>query len=447
MPDVRDLEMRVFSTILATAVAAGLFAAPLAAAPIIVRVQGAQEPNLASAQPAVSADGKSIVFTSSAGNLTGPGAGNLFFYDVGSHTVTALTTSVDGQALAPALSANGRYVAFETNDNELGDGVPSNAGNEVLRLDTETGIYLRVNQAEQPDEPVNAGSARPAISGDGRYVAFTSNASNLVDPPPVGGFTQVYEMDMETRAVTMVTRAANCIDGGQVPCRGDASAFALENNAYSRDGTMLVFATNATNLAAVNGGNVSDVILRRINRNTGAVTFENLNRNLATGAVGNLSSSLGSLAPGGRYAIFLSNADNILPGGRSPSRFYVRDFTTNTLRALPLPPNMGSCTRGRVDDHGDAVLYCQPAAPNPPAQQLFRVPAAGGATLLSKSIVNGSFGNGGTGEDFSVSADGRMLVTESDASDLIDGDTNDDADVFMIAEPEVFDEIFRDGFE
>ena len=438
--------MRVFRTTLAAAVAAGLFAAPLCAAPIIVRVQGAAEPNLASAQPAVSADGRTIVFTSSASNLTDADAGNLFAYDVGSDTVTALTTNIDGQALAPALSAEGRYVAFETNDNELGDGVASNAGNDVLRLDTVTGVFLRASRAVNPATPVNAGSARPAISGDGRYVAFTSNASNLVAPAPTGGFTQVYEMDMETRAVVMVTRAANCTDTAQVACRGDASAFSLENNAYSRDGTMLVFATNATNLTSVNGGNVSDVILRRINRTSGAVTFENLNRSM-TGTNGNLSSSLGSLSPSGRYAIFLSNADNILPGGRSGSRFYVRDFTTNTLRGLPLPPGMGSCTRGRIDDLGDAVLYCQPAAPNPPAQQLFRVPAAGGATLLSKSIVDGGFADDRTGSDFSVSADGRMLVTDSNASDLIENDGNDDADVFMIAEPEVFDEIFRDGFE
>ena len=425
--------------ILAAAIAACLLSASVAAAPIIVRVQGANEPNLDSAEPAVSADGKTVVFTSGATNLAPPGAGNLFLYQVRSDTVRALTTNIDGQALAPAVSADGRYVAFETTDNELGDGIGTGAGNDVLRLDTQTGTFLRASRALDPGQPTTASSGNPAISGDGRFVAFTSQATNLVQPAPTGNLIQVYEMDMDTRVVTMVSRAG---DGAQ----GNSSSFALENNAYSRDGTLLVFATDATNLTSVNAGNVSDAILRRINRNTGVATYENLNRSVA-GVNGNLSSSVPSLSPNGRHAIFLSNADNLLPNGRSSSRFYVRDLVANTLRGLALPPNMGSCSRGRIDDLGDAVLYCQPAAPNPPAQQLFRVPATGAATLASKSFTDGTFANGRTGEDFSISADGRMLVTESSASNLIPADGNGDTDVFMIAEAEVFDEVFRDGFE
>ena len=431
--------MRFTRSVLAVSLAA-LFSASVAAAPIVVRVQAAAEPNLDSAEPAVSADGKTVVFTSGATNLAAAGAGNLFSYDVRSDSVTALTTNVDGQALAPAVSADGRYVAFETTDNELGDGIGTGAGNDVLRLDTQTGVFLRASRALVPSQPTTASSGNPAISGDGRYVAFTSQATNLVQPAPTGNLIQVYEMDMDTRVVTMVSRGG---DGAQ----GNSGSFALENNAYSRDGSLLVFATDATNLATVNAGNVSDAILRRVDRATGTVTFENLNRSVQ-GVVGTLSSSVPSLSPSGRFAIFLSNADNILPTGRSTSRFYVRDLLANTLRGLALPPDMGSCSRGRIDDNGDAVLYCQPAAPNPPAQQLFRVPATGGAVLLSHAFGNpGTFSNGRTGEDFSVSADGRMLVTESAATNLIPADGNGDTDVFMIAEAEVFDELFRDGFE
>jgi Tol biopolymer transport system component len=428
-----------FTRRLLAATFAALFSGQLAAAPIVVRVQAAAEPNLDSAEPAVSADGKTVVFTSVATNLAAAGAGNLFSYDVRADSVRALTTSIDGQALAPAVSATGRYVAFETNDNELGDGIGTGAGNDVLRLDTQTGVYLRASRALNPALPASASSGNPAISGDGRYVAFTSQATNFVQPAPTGNLVQVYEMDMETRALSMVSRGG---DGAQ----GNSNAFALENNAYSRDGNLLVFATDATNLAAVNAGNVSDALLRRIDRASGTVTFENLNRS-AQGVVGNLSSSVPSLSPNGRFAIFLSTADNLLPAGRSGSRFYVRDLAANTLRGLALPPDMGSCTRGRIDDNGDAVLFCQPAAPNPPAQQLFRVPANGAAVLLSRAFAGAGAANRRTGADFSVSADGRMVVTESVASNLIPDDGNGDGDVFMIAEAAIFDELFRDGFE
>jgi Tol biopolymer transport system component len=443
------LEMRLVTTLLAAAVSTALLCGPLAAAPIAIRVQNMDlEPNLDSAEPAVSADGRTLVFVSNATNLAPAGHGELYSYDRIADRIRALTTAVDGNAFAPAISADGRYVAFATDDNELAtpDCIGTGSGNDVLRADLATTppTFLRVSRAAAcaPGAPVaaNGSSNHPAISGDGRFVAFHSSATNLVVPAPSGGRAHLYEMDMTTRELRLVTRAT---DGSE----GNSGSLPLENNAYSRDGRLLVFATDATNLATVNAGNVSDAILRRIDRSSGVVSFENLNRSVA-GLVGNLSSSVPSLSPSGQYAIFLSNADNLLPGGRSGSRFYVRDLAANTLRGLPVPPDMGSCSRGRIDDRGDAVLYCQPVqggATN--AQQLFRVSAAGTATLLSKSHLDAGLGNGRSGEDFSLSADGRVLVTESAASNLAPGDGNGDADIYMIAEPDVFDELFRDGFE
>lgn len=430
------------------------FAAPALAVPIAVRVQNTSlEPDFDSAEPAVSADGKTVVFVSNASNLAGPGAGELFHYDVLNDAVRALTTSVDGNAFATAVSQDGRYVAFTTDDNELGSdegGTPgcigTGSGNDVLRADTSTTppIFLRVTRAFgctfANRLTANASSESPEISGDGNFVAFLSSASNLLASPTTTGRDHLFEMDMTTRALTLVTRSG---DGSEA----NAHTLPLQNNAYSRDGRLLVFATDATNLATVNSGNVSDVILRRIDRGTGQVTFENLNRSLA-GVVGDQSSNFASLSPNGRYAIFLSNAGNLMPGGRSASRFYVRDLEANTLRGLPLPPNMGSCSRARIDDRGDAVLHCQPLpGQSTLAQQLHRIAADGTITLLSRSVFDGGLGNGRSGSEFSVSADGRMLVTDSAATNLIEADGNGATDVFMIAEPEVFFEIFRNGFE
>jgi len=432
--------MRKTLPTLAAAVACALFSATLAAAPITVRVQGPAEPDVGAEDPAVSADGKTVAFTSSSTNLAPAGHGNLYLYDVRADAVQAVTTSADGQAAAPVLSADGRYLAFETTDNELGDGVGTGAGNDVLRYDRVTGVFLRASRATDPAQPANASSRYPAISGDGRYVAFTSQATNLVAPAPTGNTVQVYEMDMVTRAVTMLSRSA--ADGAQ----GNSDTLPLEAGAFSSDGSRFAFATDATNLATVFAGNVSDAIVRRIDRNTGAVTFENLNR-AADGTVGNLSSSRPSLSPNGRHVVFLSNASNILPGGRSPSRLYVRDLDAGTLRGLPLPAGMETCNRGRIDNAGDAVIHCTPTAANGTAQQLFRVTAAGTVTLLTRSFAGGGFANGGSGAEFGVSADGRMVVTDSAASDLVQADGNGDTDVFMVAEAALFDELFRDGFE
>jgi Tol biopolymer transport system component len=450
------------SSRLAAALLAGLFSGSLLAAPIAVRVQNMDlEPNQESAEPAVSADGKTVVFISNATNLTAPGHGELFTYSVISDTIRPLTTNVDGNNFKAAVSANGRYVAFSTDDNEIGSSptecLGTGFGYDVLRVDTWATplTYQRVSRAAacSPNTPTatNGSSNYPAISGDGNFVAFVSGASNLVTTPATTpGRDHIYEMNMTTRQLTLVTAVRNQ-QGTLVEANADQhGAGGIENNAYSSDGTKLVFTNASSNLTSVEGGNNYDVILRRIDRNTGAVTFENMNRNLATGANGVGSSDRGSISPNGQYVIFLSSAANLLPTGRSPSTFFVRDLVNNTLRPLPLPPGMGTCNRGRIDNAGQAVLFCSPAAPNPPAQQLFQVRPDGTTRLLSQRFdgdLNDNFANGRSGAEFSLSADGRMLVTESAASDLIAVDNNNVADIFMIAEPEVFDELFRDGFE
>ncbi len=467
-PAAATAAAQISSSRLAAALLAGLFSGSLLAAPIAVRVQNMDlVPNQPSFESAVSADGKTVVFTSNASNLTPPpgigeaGPGQLFLYNVVSDTVRSLNTSIDGNTFKVAISANGRYVAFSTDDNEIGSSATeclgTGFGYDVLRVDTWATplTYQRVSRAlpcsQGTPTATNGSSNYPAISGDGNFVAFVSGASNLVATPTVTpGRDHIYEMNMTTRQITLVTAARNQ-QGTLVEANADQhAAGGVENNAYSSDGTKLVFTNASTNLATVEGGNNFDVILRRINRTTGAVTFENMNRNLTTGASGVGSSERGSISPSGQYVIFLSNAANLLPAGASPSKFFVRDLVNNTLRALPLPPEMSTCNRGRIDNGGNAVLYCSPAAPNPPAQQLFLVRPDGSTRLLSQRFdgdTNDDFANARTGAEFSLSADGRMLVTESAADDLIAADGNEHADIFMIAEPEVFDELFRDGFE
>jgi Tol biopolymer transport system component len=445
--------MRVSCTALAAAVMAGLLSAPLSAAPIAVRVQNMDiEPNNDSGSPAVSADGKTIAFSSSATNLTPPGHGQLFSYSVLTDSIRSLTTNVDGGAAEVAVSANGRYIAFSTGDNEIGatDGecAGTNNGNDVLWVDTAAQplVFKRVSRAAacSPTTPTTANnsSGYAAVSGDGRYVVFYSNATNLVTAPATTR-AQIYEMDMVTRNIRLVTKTI-----GATPVEGSAAAVSPAQITISRDGTVLVFTTAAENLVAVNPGNNHDVIVQRIDRSTGAVSFESMNRNLVTGAHGSASSNWGSVSPNGRYVVFLSAADNLLPSGPSPSSFFVRDLVDNTLRAVPLPPQMGDCSRGRIDDNATAYLFCQPVQGAPStAQQLFRITAQGQITLLSKSYLDGGLANGSTGSAFTVSADGRMLATVSNASNLAPGDTAGKADIYMIAEPEVFDELFRDGFE
>jgi Tol biopolymer transport system component len=423
--------------VLSFAIAFSLAASVAQADPIVVRAQGPLgEPNGSSNSPAVSPNGRVIAFRSNATNLLPAiASGSLYAMDVATRTITSLTPTANGGSDRPALSQDGRFIAFETNATNLGEG-PNGEGNDIVRIDRQTGQIRQASRALQ-NAAANAGAASPAISGDGRYVAFTSYATNLVSPAPTGGLNHLYVVDFNTLAVTLVDQTAQGVYGNK-------EVTALETNAMSADGRRLVFHTQAENLTAVNAGNVGDVLVRHFNPANGQVTFENVNRSVA-GAVGTLSSSRGSISPNGRYVVFRSSAANITPV-MSMSGLYVRDLDANTLTTVALPAGYTTCDRARVADNGDVLMQCAPMAPAT-AIQLFVAPVNGATPrLISRNIV-GTAANLSSFNTFAISADGAIVTFESGASDLIPVDTNSNVDVFVAGDSGILDRFFADGFE
>lgn len=430
--------------LLPLAVSSCLASLSAAAAPLALRIQDPfAEPNDSSSAPAVSADGKAVAFLSDATNLLGgndntPSQSKLFFYDVASDTIVHVAPAANGNILAPSISRDGRYIAFHTNATNIQDPTTLDGeSTDVLRFDRQANAFLRASVGFGGAR-ANAGSTSAAISGDGRYVAFASFATNLVSPAS-SGRAQIYVMDMNDRSVIMASRQPNGAEG-------DRDALALEPQALSNDGRRLVFATQSKLIAGVSAGNNWDVLVRSVNAQ-GNVSYQNVNRS-ATGTLGEGSSDRGSISPNGRYVAFRSAASNIVPNVPNPfSTQYVRDLETNTVRLLPLPAGYQTCNRARVADDGTALMQCQ-LATAPTHQQVFLVPPGGTPRLMS--FAHDSFatvGNDDSGNGLSLSADASLVAVESLASNLIPADGNAATDVFLVAEPEVFDRIFRDGFE
>lgn len=424
-------------TRMAMALVLGLAAQATMADPLTVRVQDPLfQPNASSGAPAVSANGNVVAFVSAATNLVEDATtGALFTYDRVVDRIDALMPY--GGAQSPSISADGRYVAFVTDANGLAPGVDSSYF-EVMRVDRGNGSFARVAPGFGGTAP-NGPSEAPAISRDGRWVAFTSLANNHVSPATTVGRRQIYLTDMQSGAVQLVTRSAS----GQ---EGDRDALALEPNAISSDGRRLVFTTAAENVAPVFAGNVSDVIVMTRDLEAGTATYQNVNRSLA-GAVGTLSSDRGSISPNGRYVVFRTAATNILATGPGDSDLFVRDLDANSLRVVRLPQGFNSCGRGRVNDRGDVLMQCAPVPPAT-ALQAFVAPANGAApTLVTRDWADGTPGTGSSGQNFTFSADGGLVAVESQSTDLVPVDTNSASDLFLVAEQGVFDRLFADGFE
>ncbi len=136
---------------------------------------------------AISADGRFVAFFSDATNLVSGDTNST--YDVFVHdrqtgatervSVATDGTEADGVSETPAISADGRFVAFRSGATNLVSG-DTNASADIFVHDRQTGTTERVSVATNGDQATGGGSSNPAISADGRFVAFWSTANNLV---------------------------------------------------------------------------------------------------------------------------------------------------------------------------------------------------------------------------------------------------------------------------
>ncbi len=221
-----------------------------------------QQANGYSPASEISADGRSVAFISAASNLvTGDtNAGiDLFVRDLVAGTTERVDVSSDGeQAISPgfeyfSISADGRYVAFSSLASNLVAG-DTNGAQDVFVRDRVAGTTKRVSVSSAGVEG-DSNSARPAISASGRYVAFQSAAKNLV-PDDVNSWPGVFRRDLLTGTTQ---RASLAWDGSAA----NNSSF---DASISGDGRHIAFASGATNLVPDGDSNprYSDVYIRNL---------------------------------------------------------------------------------------------------------------------------------------------------------------------------------------
>jgi WD40 repeat protein len=211
--------------------------------------------NAASEWPVISADGRFVAFVSSTANLA-PGASGLkrqiFVHDRQTHTtelvsVNAAGAEGNGDSFAPTISSDGRYVAFESYAANLivGDG---NVLRDVFIRDRQALTTIRVSVGAGGVE-ANSESYQPSISADGRFVAFSSSASNLAPGVSSTSTVNVYVRDLTGGTTTLVSADANGTGvGGSLP-------------AISADGSRIAFYSFASTLVAGDANNVWDIFL------------------------------------------------------------------------------------------------------------------------------------------------------------------------------------------
>lgn len=327
--------------------------------------------NGASAEPALSADGRFVVFESLATNLVAEDTNNVqdvFLYDraLDMMELVSVATSgatANGPSFYPAVSSDGRYVAFASLARNLVIS-DTNLFLDIYVRDRELGVTELVTLGYD-GAPSNGGSYYPALSDDGRYVVFYSDAGNLVVED--GPYSDVFVYDRQMGAMTQVSTRAG---GGAA----NGSSYLPD---IAGDGRFIAFTSEASNLVVGDMNGSYDVFL--FDQQTAETT---LLSQTTTGAPGNGDSLVPYLSANGRYLTYFSYANN-----------------------LAVNDNNGQADAFWLDRENGTLW------------------------LLSQTDV-GAAGNGET--TFTVvAADGQTAVFESAATDLTAEATNGQRNIFL----------------
>ncbi len=401
---------------------------------ISVAVDGSQTNN-SSYQPAISADGRYIAFASRASNLVWGDTNNapdVFVYDRQTHTTERVSVASDGfqandTSLNPAISADGRYVAFVSYASNLVPGDTNNAP-DVFVYDRQTHTTERVSVASDGSQ---ANGSSPwedgvAISADGRYVAFASGASNLV-PGDTNRKQDIFVYDRQTHTIERVSVAS---DGSQGNNHSGSPAI-------SADGHYVAFTSHANNLVSGDTNNVSDVfVYDRQTHTTERISVA------SDGSQANGYSRAPSISADGRYVAFESGASNLVPGDANNHQdIFVRDrqnhSTERDIRVDETPPwqPSGGSVTPSISADGRYVAFSSYASNLVPgdtnnAADIFVYDRQTHTTERVSVASDGSQANRASHWP-AISADGRYVAFISQASNLVPGDTNDKYDVFV----------------
>ncbi len=286
-----------------------------------------------------SSDGRFVAFATSAKNLK-PGGGNGYDYDIVVHdrllgtnelcSIGLLGAAANGKSLGAAISGDARYVAFSSDATNL---VPNdtNGMEDVFRFDRVTKTTVQVNVTAS-GVPAAGFDPNPSygvqISDDGRYVAFSSRLPLGPEKPAVGA-NDVWRKDLVTGAIVCAS----------VSTLG-ATASGAESLSMSMtpDGHQIVFASTGMNLVVlpVKTSPVYDIFVRDVDAGlTSAVSLKN------DGTYGNAQCFYGSISSDGRFVAFASGAADFAPPTDSNGGYdvFVRDRVLGTTERIALTPD------------------------------------------------------------------------------------------------------------
>ena len=367
-----------------------------------------------------SSAGRRVVFHAGGTNLfDGAPSGSLLMRD----RLTAQTTLVSSDAIGmpaelggqqPAISRNGRFAAFSSFASNLVPG-DTNETADVFLKDLKTDAIELISKSSDEIQG-NEGSFAPAISNDGRYVAFVSMAANFY-PDDSASSWDIFIRDRQTGQTEHVGAGGDFDDGPAISGEG-------RQVIYPSSGQIIVY-----------------------DRQSGVST----NASVTSGGIpGNGASEQPCVSEDGRYVTFTSLASNLVADDTNGARdVFVRDRQGGTIKRVSVHSNgaQGNASvpdfeRPGLSGDGRFVAFTSAASnlvdgDTSGFTDVFMHDMSTGETRRVNVSAAGIEANGASGDNVlvSMSADGKYVVFSSMASNLVAEDANSYGDVFVVPNP------------
>lgn len=404
--------------------------------------QGTGSGNGSSQNPSLSANGRFVAFQSTATDLTSPSSvadsQNVFVRDVKSKKTILVTrgasgTGGDGESFAASISGNGKFVAYESAATDLLAGPDTNGHDDVFVTEVKTGNTVLVSMNAGGTGGGNDDSSAACVDKDGGVIAFGSRATDLVAQSAGGATDDVFVRDMKLGTTTLVS-ANQAGDSG-----GDGDSLFPH---ISEDGRFVAFTSYADDLEPIGGGSGSRVFLRDVQAGTTAL----VSVNQAGTASGNEGSGEGGVSQGGRFVVFDSYASDLvtLKASSVSIDVFVRDMSTGTTRLVSVNQEgtgggNGDSFEPSISADGRYVLFASHATDLVAdgglgrSQVYVRDLKKGKTTLVS---FNADRTGPSDGQAYMIgypcfTPNGKTAAFESTANDLVTGDANRSNDVFV----------------
>lgn len=391
---------------------------------------GAQS-NGESVECVLSADGRYVAFNSAASNLVAGdtnGEYDIFVFDrISGETervsVGALGAQANGASSTPSISADGRYVAFASEATNLVAG-DTNGFADVFVHDREDNTTVRVNTSTLGSQS-NGTALWPSLDSTGLLVAFYSEASDLIEGD-TNGVADVFVKDILTGEPTRVSL-------GPEGAQSDGDSY---RPYISADGNRVAFDSGASNLVENDTNVASDVFV--FDRNAGTTVRASVSTN------GDESYSnpptLGGISETGRYVVFTCSSPFVLEDDSTGTDVYLRDLQLETTelvsQSIDGTTGPGYSIACGISADARFVLYAsidtdqtQSQIPGGILQLYVRDRDQGENFLVSRTIACSGLSSAVL--SYAISADGQSVAFATASNVVVDPDTNQVSDVFV----------------